>query len=188
MQANIIQLYQQVFGYKGVPVWPISTSKMVAPADDATVNDFAQEAKYSDLSGTLGVRYFMPTKIDGLWLPNEPLVSVSGQNMIVKTQLTGVRGLVKELISTDDYAIKIEGLIINESSDDYPEEYLRKIRTICEKPAAVEIDNRLLTLFDIHQVAIESYSFPGVAGDQNVQAYVITCSSDRPIELLLKQS
>ncbi len=187
MVRDLIAIYQSVFGYKGIPqLIPVNTLNRVEKedADDITVNEGAQ---YSDLKSAMGVPLFMPLKIDGIWLPNEPIITISGQNTIVKTVIAGAKGTVKEWISADDYSIKIQGLIINEQSDDYPEEMVRKIRTICEKRESVEVDNRLLTMFDIHQVVIESYSFPGVAGDQDVQAYEITCLSDWPLDLILKE-
>lgn len=190
-QFNLTELYGQVFGYSVLNIMPrpgrIDTSVFLEE-QTGHIGFITGGAQYSDLGGSLGTPFFMPTKLDDIWLPNEPLITISGQNTIVKTVLTGVKGSVKELINTDDYQIKIEGLIINETNDDYPEDLLRKIRTICEKRDSVKIENRLLTLFDIHLVAVENFSFPGIAGDQNIQAYSISCISDWPLDLILKDT
>lgn len=183
---NLIQLYQQVFGYTGIPVpRPINTNVFLQE-ETGHIGHLEWGAQYSDLSGSLGTPLFMPCKLDNLWLPNEPMITVSGQNTIVKTVLTGVKGSVKELINTDDYTIKIQGVIVNENSNDLPEDSIRAIRSICEKRESVAINNRLLTLFDIHLVAIESFSFPSIEGQQDAQAYEITCISDWPLDLILK--
>lgn len=174
MQYDILSIYQQVFGYTGVPkLVPVET-------------DFG--AEYSDRNSIFGTPLFMPTKLDDFWLPNEPMVTISVQNTIVKTVLTGVKGSVKELINTEDYAIKIQGLIINEGFDDYPEEQVRILRDIIEKRDSVAISNRMLTLFGITQVVIDSCSFIGVEGQQNCQAFEISCTSDWPLELILKDN
>jgi len=185
---NLISLYQQVFGYTGIPTLrPIDTR--ISMQEDTTDEPyFNEDAQYSDMAGSLGTPLYMPCKLDDLWLPNEPLITISGQNTIIKTVLTGVKGSVKELINTDDYSIKIQGIVVNESGDDLPEDIIRQIRNICEKRESVTISNRLLTLFDIHQVAIEAFTFPGIEGYQNCQAYEITCTSDWPLDLILKDT
>ncbi len=185
---QIHQLYQLAFGINMMPrPFRIDTG-VYLQEETGHIDHFTAGAQYSDLSGSLGTPLFMPCKLDDIWLPNEPLITVSGQNTIVKTVLTGVKGSVKELINTDDYTIRIQGIIVNEYGDDLPEDMIRRIRTICEKRESISVNNRLLTLFDIHQVAIESFSFPGIEGQQNCQAYDITCISDWPLELILKDT
>lgn len=185
---NLIQLYRQVFGYTGIPLSRMIDTSLFLQEDTADAPKFDEGTQYSDMAGSLGTPLFMPCKLDDVWLPNEPIISISGQNTIVKTVLTGVKGSVKELINTDDYSIKIQGIIVNESGDDLPEDMIRQIRNICEKRESVTISNRLLTLFDIHQVAIESFTFPGIEGYQNCQAYEISCVSDWPLDLILKDT
>jgi hypothetical protein len=186
MKVDIIKLYQQVFGYVGIP-----QPKMFiqGPRVEVELSDsdmfIRDDAKYEGTS-VFGTPLFMPCRLDDYMLPNEPLITINGQNTIVKTLLTGVKGSVKEIINSDDYVIKIQGIIVNEDSDDLPEDDIRTMRTILEKKDSIFISNRLLTLFDIHQVVIESFTFPGVEGQQNCQAYEINCISDWPIELMLK--
>ncbi len=185
---NLIELYQQVFGYTGIrKLIPVNTLDTVEHHTADMADDYKIPAgKFDERSGSLGTPYFMPTKLDDLWLPNEPLVTINGQNTIVKTVLVGIKGTVKELIGSDDYSIKIQGIIINEKDDDYPETELRALRTILEKRDSVKVFNRLLTFFGIDQVAIEGYSFPGIEGYQHMQPYEITCISDWPLDLILK--
>jgi len=185
MKVNLIQLYQQAFGYIGFPAPRMNTNVSVDPLDqgaDIPVND---SAKYEGMSA-MGTPLFMPCRLEDYMLPNEPLITINGQNVIIKTILTGVKGSVKELINSDDYVIKIQGIIVNEESDDYPEDDIRALRKILEMKDTVYISNRLLTLFDIHQVAIESFVFTAIEGHQDCQAYEIACVSDWPVDLILK--
>ena len=183
---NIIELYQRVFGYTGIPVLGRIDTGIILNEDTTDDVTIPNEAQFSDRNSAFGTPLFMPTKLGDLWLPNEPMITISGHNSIVKTYLTGIKGSVKESINTGDYSVRIQAIIVNEESDDLPDDIIRQIRTMCEKRESVEIDNRLLTLFDIHQVAIEDFNFPGIEGYQNCQAYELQCISDWPLELVLK--
>jgi hypothetical protein len=187
MEVNIIKLYQQVFGCVGLPFTGKTSTINNVQIDGGQGWVFTDDGALYEGESVFGTPLFMPCKLEDYWLPNEPLITISGQKTIIKTILTGVKGTVKELINEDDYVIKIQGIIVNEQSDDLPEDAIRKLRLILEKRDNIDISNRLLTLFDIHQVAIESFSFPGIEGQQNCQAYEINCISDWPIDLILKQ-
>ncbi|EJX08106.1 hypothetical protein EVA_03786, partial [gut metagenome] len=67
-------------------------------------------------------------------LPYEPIISVNGKNVIVKKQVSKgrVRGSIKERWSQDDYQIKISGILIDPSGSEYPEEYVMKLKRLCE--------------------------------------------------------
>lgn len=139
----------------------------------------------------LGTPLAMPVKINGIQLPNEPLVTITGSKKIVRTSLTGAnregtvqrRGSVKELINVDDYQIKIVGRIVNENDPDrYPEEILAKIRTIYEARRALVIESKLTQIFNISRIAISKLSLPGEAGMLNSQRYEITGFSDEDFE------
>lgn len=186
MKVDIIKLYQQAFGYVGLPYPQKNGVISVDIGEDNEQIPVKDDALYNGVS-VFGTPLFMPCQLDDYILPNEPIITINGQNTIVKTILTGVKGSVKEMINSDDYVIKIQGIIVNEDSDDYPEDDVRKMRKILEKGDVVDISNRLLTLFDIHQVAIESFIFAGIEGNQNCQAYEIACISDWPVDLILKE-
>lgn len=185
---NLIQLYQQAFGYRGLPqIYPPDVINRVPEPVD--YNDFTalEDRTDTELMSSMGVPLFMPTKLGDVWLPNEPLITINGQNIIERTKLVGIKGTVKEDIATDDYIIKIQGIIVNEQSNDYPEDQVRQIRQIIEQKA-VKISNRLLTIFDIHDCVISAYKFDGIEGHQDCQVYELTCLSDWPVELILKQN
>lgn len=183
---NIIDLYRQVFSYRGIPqIFPVDSVNRVERVADYEEMDVPDERTDTELMSSMGTPLFMPCKLNDLWLPNEPLINLGGRNEIVRTKLTAIKGTVKEYIAMDDYSIKIQGLIINEVNDDYPEDQVRQLRAILESNEAVKISNRMLTLFDIHQVVIIDYDFMAVEGHQNCQAYQIICLSDWPVDLIL---
>ena len=187
MKYNIIELYEKAFGHTPVrgmgPLIPVGDGTWPVPPYEVETEQLVKNYQES----MMGTPVMFPMKLDGYDMPNEPMAHVTGNKIIVKTQVAGVQGSVKELISEDDYMVTIEGLIINEDGDDFPEEITRRIIEICQKPKAVKVQSDFLAMFDIHYLAIENYNFQGVPGAQNVQSYTINGMSDRPLTLELKQ-
>lgn len=179
--VNLLTFYSSFYG-------PIGT-----PWDPATVRRLTGQEQPEQ-----GVVYYMPTQLqislpdepEELWqLPNEPLISISGQKTVIKTAIDGYKGSFKEGFSIDDFAITIRGLAINDSRDneDYPEELVRKLRRICEIQGSVKVVNDLLAMFGVTRLVIESYDFPDFPGAPSVQPYVFQCVSDQEFELELRQ-
>lgn len=140
----------------------------------------------------LGVKCYCPLMMrwesegkDYWWqFPLDPVVSVRGQNEIVKRSVLKVktgdkerRGTVKELWSQGDYEVSIAGTLQSGKDGKLPEEALRKLRNYCEGRESVEVSSPLLDIFGIKRLAIESFEFPHTAGMEN-QMYSLTCSSD----------
>lgn len=138
-------------------------------------------------TGMLGTPIHMPVTINGLELPNEPLVTITGEKKIIRTSLTGVknnanivrRGTIKELINTNDYKIKITGRMVQDSgSNTYPTRVLGALKDLFETRSSVEIDSLLTGLFNIYRIAIVRINLPGEAGMLNNQFYEISAYSD----------
>jgi hypothetical protein len=120
-------------------------------------------------------------------LPFDPVVSVSGKNVIVRRTVLKVhpdrnrRGSVKELWSQDDYEINIAGVFMG--AGEFPENDLRTLRRYCESRQTVEVKSRLLTIFNVERLAIENFSLPFTKGIEN-QMYSIKAYSDEMFDLL----
>lgn len=209
-EYNLIDLYQRVFGFKGFPFPTTGINVNLDPR--GKIDALISGTKFSDQSGVVepfelqgdfnpnaanGVRLFMPIKLDGVQLQNEPLVELRGKNMIKRTELTGEhregvtnkRGTVKELINIDDYKITIRGIVINNEGEDYPEAEMRQIRKIVEARRSVSIECQLTNIFNITLMAIEDHHYPAVPGLQHAQGYEIVGYSDEDFESeLLSQS
>ncbi len=119
------------------------------------------------------------------WLiPMEPMVSLTGQNIITRRQVNKgrVRGSIKERWAQDDYTITIEGILMG-TDGKYPEEDVARLRTFCEA-ARVTALNPLLEIFGISHIVIESWEMPFTGGAMN-QNYSIKARSDDIYKLLL---
>lgn len=127
--------------------------------------------------------------IDGVeWrLPVDPLVSVSGKNVIKRRYVSksSNRGSIKECWSQDDYDVNISGVIIAEDAVKLAE-HLGNLRKVCNMAESVEIVSEFLnnpSTFGINRIAIESYDFPFTKGLEN-QSFTIKAYSDDSYKLL----
>lgn len=146
-----------------------------------SLNDIGTAQK-TDL---LGRAYFMDFEFTyqgkTMKLPNEPLISVSARNNIVKTAVVGAdfQGTVKEFISADDYVISITGVCLDPlDRNRYPTEQVAIINTLAGAKESVEVDNQFLNLFGVYQLVIEEVHFAEMEGKQGSQAFHIRAVSD----------
>lgn len=119
-------------------------------------------------------------------LPFEPMVSVSGKNVIARRKVAKAKesGTIKERWSRDDYEVTIQGVLTSEDRRKYPSGYMRKLLDLFQQRQAVEVEQAVLAVFGIRYLAIESVSFPHTKGLEN-QNYEIKAYSDTPINLLI---
>ena len=125
-------------------------------------------------------------------LPFDPVMSVSGGNNIVRSNVLKQdnsnnerRGTIKEVWSQDDYTIQIAGLFMGKNDDDIPMDELGKLRNICEARQVIEVECDLLEIFNIHYIATEKFELAHTNGRQN-QQFSITAYSDDDFSLLVK--
>lgn len=110
------------------------------------------------------------------------LCVVSRPSIIVKTQIQGKNGTVKEYISKDDFAITINGIIAGENGQ-YPEAEALALQRICEAPVSIPVVSRFLNGLGVYNIVIEDYSMPQTAGGISKQEFTINAISDEPLEL-----
>lgn len=150
------------------------------------------EGKMEKGLSNLGDNFFqcpLSFMIDGVeWrLPVDPLVSVSGKNVIKRRYVakSSNRGSIKECWSQDDYDVNISGVIIAEDAVKLAE-HLSNLRKVCNMAESVEIVSEFLnnpSTFGINRIAIESYDFPFTKGLEN-QSFTIKAYSDDSYKLL----
>ncbi len=140
------------------------------------------------IADVLGRYYFMPVWIylgsKKTEIPNA-VISMTGRKNIVETQLIGVQGSVKELVSIADYEISLISTVVGQSPDSYPEEAVRELVDLYNKNEAVEIVSGITDIVlgaDSH-VVIKSISFPAVGGYENQQIVEMSLVTDRLLEL-----
>lgn len=201
-QYNLNEVYTRYFGsVSRVTPFPVKSGrepgKDVGKYDVAEGSESGSESeKYNlkpeerilqQLKSETGVTVFVQCTIDNHQLPNEPTLEISGAKAIVKTEVAGRDGEVKENMGLKDWTITIRGIAFNESGDGYPTAQVKALRELIMKKTSLEIKCWFTQLFGIRQIVIEDWSFPEMEGYQNAQAYRFTCSSDEPISLKLRK-
>ncbi len=210
-EYDINTLYQSAFGYRGMPfpyrklpdkVTESDDFSSMPPSEQAKADDFeAQQVAAQDqyASGLpvrhsyYGVPLYMPTGFNYngniIQLPNEPIVTSSLQKNIKETALAGNtrRGTVKEIITVEDVVIKIQGICIDFSKQQYPEEQVQQIYDLFKVNQSIEIINYVLnTIIDVKNVVIKSISIPGSMARPYSQPYTISLVSDEDFLLVAK--
>ena len=118
-------------------------------------------------------------------LPVETVLEMSQAKVIVKTQLQGRDGSVKEYINLDDWVLNFKGFIINYDEDLYPEDRVESMIKFFQLNQPVTTSSKWLSRWGIDRLVTTNIKFPTFEGVQNVQPFEIEMLSDYPITLEL---
>jgi len=115
------------------------------------------------------------------------LLNVSQAKKIIKTEIQGRDGTVKEYIGMDDYQVTINGIITGPNGR-YPVEDVRALKDMLDAPIPIVTICSFLQNLDVHTLVIENYEFPRQEGGYSYQQFNITAVSDVPQELKIKNN
>lgn len=182
-EFDIKRLVLQGSGYVGLPFPKLSFKELIP--------DLNQIGKAVLGKNILGRPLFEDCILDGVRLPNEPLITITGKKTIVETVLVGSerKGTVKEFISAGDYNIKIEGICIDaENPKKYPQDQVESIIKLASQNKALSVLCDTINLFEIYSLVIKDYGFGNMQGKPYSQTFYLTCVSDEDFygELILK--
>ncbi len=127
-------------------------------------------------------------RLDNLLLPLA-VITVSGRKNVITTAVAGKDFTVKEIISFEDWSIKIQGFVVEQdqgSFSPFPSEKLTQQIKLFRRNQAVRVECEYLRLFDIHNLVLTDISFPDMAGTAGAFAYEFSALSDTPVDLELK--
>jgi hypothetical protein len=113
------------------------------------------------------------------------LVTMSQPKRIIRTEIQGRDGSVKEYIGMDDYQITIAGIITGPNGT-YPFQEVAALHAILRAPVTIPIISAYLQLFDIFSLVIVDFSFDQEPGGYSKQNFIINAISDKPVELLIQ--
>jgi Domain of unknown function (DUF6046) len=113
------------------------------------------------------------------------LITVSQAKKIVKTEIQGLDGTVKEYIGLGDYSVTINGIIVGDNRV-YPRADVLTLKKMLDAPVAIPVYCAYLNDLGINNLVIDEYTLPQDAGSYSKQAYTINASSDYAIDLQLK--
>jgi len=144
------------------------------------------KGEYTDLDGN--IIQFEGIRIDTV------MFDVSQERNIIRTQISGRNGTVKQFISDGDFVINCTGIITGRSVEQgkafqvqnvvgVPEEEIRKLRAICSVPREIEVVSEFLDFFGITTVVINQPSYSQKEGSRGEIIFQMQMYSDEPIEL-----
>lgn len=112
------------------------------------------------------------------------VVDVSQTHNIIRTQILGRNGTVKEYIGLDDYELTLRGAVVNTADRTYPTDEMKKLASILQCPEHLAIVSRYLQdIFNLTSVVITGKTFPMSEGVENTQLFELRALSDAPLEL-----
>jgi len=110
------------------------------------------------------------------------LLTVSQAKKIVKTEIQGRNGTVKEYIGMDDYHITVNA-IINGANYTYPWAQVNAVKQMLDAPVPIIVECKYLNGLGVNTVVVESYQIGQEEGKYSQQKITINCISDTPILL-----
>ena len=188
LKYNLSELYSQVFGLKALP-YPLLVAENgfgKNPFSASRAREVVNAILGNKQSGYSG-QVMNALKINGILLPNEPMIDLGLTKNIVVTEMVNNAGTVKESMGLNDWSITIRGIIIGEDEDVFPEREIKELRSIVENEGAVSVESEYLQLFDIFYLAVQSFTLPPMEGAMHIQPYEIKVISDKIIELIIRE-
>ena len=113
------------------------------------------------------------------------LISVSQATKLIKTEVQGLDGTVKEYIGKDDYYITVTGVINGEFSLP-PTAKVNELKKMLDCPVVIEVVSPWLQNIGVYQAIVETYDLPQMPGGVGYQTFTINLVSDTPTELIIE--
>ena len=120
-----------------------------------------------------------------LLLPATTMVDFGRAKNIVKTNMLGANGTVKEIYGFDDWNIRIRTLCIK--GDLQAREYVERLHQFNEIIGPIEIESALFSKKMIHSIVIEELNEKSLEGQPNVIPIEINCVSDEDIQIIISK-
>lgn len=111
------------------------------------------------------------------------LCDVTMTRNIVKTQIAGRNGTVKEYMSDGDLQINIKGVLASLYQNIAPKDSVKNLLQFCNAPVNFNVTSNFLAYFGVYTIVVEDYTFNQLEGKRNVISFELHCSSDMPIEI-----
>lgn len=110
------------------------------------------------------------------------LISLSQAKQIVRTQIQGRDGSVKEYVGLDDYSIRVEGTITG-ANGVAPTDEVLNLKKMLDAPITLDIVCPYLNQLGVTHAVVDGYELPQNAGGISYQTFTIDLISDYPKEL-----
>lgn len=113
------------------------------------------------------------------------LCEVTQKNVIVTTKIIGRNGSVKEYINSDDYQLKIKGILFENERDVAPMPAIKALDNMGKINDSVAIVSPFLDVFGIRNIVITEIKTDQIEGKLNCVKYEITAMSDMDLSIIV---
>ena len=113
------------------------------------------------------------------------IMTIEKTARIIKTEIQGRDGAVKEYIVKDDSKITIQGVITGDNGV-YPKTAVNALMQWWEAPVTKSITCPFAQNLGITNIVTEDISIPQVSGGYSYQQFTINCISDIDVNLIIK--
>lgn len=110
------------------------------------------------------------------------LITASFPRNIVKTEIQGRNGTVKEYIGEGDAQIMFRGVIVGQNGA-YPYDAVALLKMIITAPVTIPVICQYLQNLDVHAVVFEDREFSQEEGGYSYQTFTLNAVADTPQEL-----
>jgi len=150
------------------------SGKTITLQNDRYAGSNPAKAPAKGLSDEIGSSFYMRLET--------VLITVDQPIKVVKTEIQGRNGTVKEYIGADDAKITINGIITGNNGV-YPRDEVARLKRWLDAPISKDIVAWWLGNLGIDKLVVENYSIPQVQGGYSYQIFSIDAVSDLPVEL-----
>jgi len=113
------------------------------------------------------------------------LITLDQTKNIVKTEIVGKPGTIKESIAANDWDIQIQGMLTNSNPNESPD--IALFKELIKKNEELVVYSQYLQDWEIYNIVIESTRMPQKSGYVNTLFFDIKASSDEPVELKINE-
>jgi len=113
------------------------------------------------------------------------LLTVNFATRIVKTEIQGRDGTVKEYIGQDDAKVTVQGIVTGWNGH-YPAYEVNLLNEWRRAPISKSVVSAYLQNLGIKNLVVESFDLPQIAGGYSYQTFSMSCISDAPVELKIQ--
>lgn len=125
----------------------------------------------------------------GEWRPRiPPAIEVSQEIKTVTTAVAGATSPVIEIISAENYRIRMAGLVQTPPVDgiisrEFPEAQFKRLVNLARAKTSIEVACTYLSFFGIRRIVLESVQWTLAPGQPHAFSYTIRAASDEAPEL-----
>lgn len=125
-------------------------------------------------------------RYDDLWLPATTMLDFSRAKNVVKTNVLGVNGTVKEYFGFDDWQIRIRMICLNDNRYK-AREYADLLQDWFEIAGGINVFGSIFSKKEIYNIVIEDFDVKSVAGSPDMIPIEMSAVSNEPIEIFINK-